>query len=332
LVGVSAHTITRCEQGETQPTEETIDRFAAVLQFPIGFFFRPDLQLPDSELISFRSQRAMTASERDAALAAGAIGFDISDWVESRFELPNVQVPDLNLFDPETAAVMLRQDWGLGEEPVSNMIHLLESKGVRVFSLAENSKRVNAFSLWRNEKPYVFLNTMKTAESSRFDAAHELGHLVLHQDGKRTGRMAEDEANSFASSFLLPKADLLARINRVNSIEQLITSKRRWKVSLWALTVRLHRLNRLTDWRYRDFCIQIRTRYKDSEPEGIDREQSVVWQKVMKTLWSEKTTQWDIARQLDLPESEVSTLIFGMLHTAGPPVVARDNRALFLVR
>lgn len=332
LVGLSAHTITRCEQGETEPTEETIRKFAMALQFPIGFFFRANLHTPDSELVSFRSQRAMTASERDAALAAGAIGFEISDWVESRFELPEVQLPDLNLFDPETAALMLRQDWGLGEEPISSMVHLLESKGVRVFSLAENSKRVNAFSLWRNDKPYVFLNTMKTAENSRFDAAHELGHLALHQDGKRTGRVAEDEANCFSSAFLLPKADLLARINRVNSIEQLIFYKKRWKVSLAALTLRLHRLDRLTDWRYRDFCIQIRTRYKDTEPEGIARELSVVWQKVMKTLWSEKTTQLDIARQLDLPESEVSTLIFGMLHTPRATAGATRERALSLVK
>ena len=315
LVGVSAHTITRCEQGETKPSEENVAKFAEVLAFPVGFFSRPDLDVPDSQLVSFRSQRAMTAAERDAALAAGAIGFEISDWVEKRFDLPTPNVPDLNLYEPEIAAVLLRQDWGLGEEPVSNMVHLLESKGVRVFSLAENSKRVNAFSLWRGDKPYVFLNTMKTAENSRFDAAHELGHLTLHQDGSTTGRLAEDEANRFASAFLLPKADVLAHLNRVHSIDQLIQLKKRWRVSLSALTLRLHRLNRITDWRYRDFCIQIRTRYKDTEPQGIEREKSVVWQKVMKTLWAERTTQLDIAKELCLPESEVSTLIFGILHT-----------------
>lgn len=315
LVGVAAHTITRCEQGKTTPSDENVEKFAEVLDFPIGFFFRPDLEIPDAELVSFRSQRAMTSAERDAALAAGAIGFEISDWVEARFELPPANVPDLNLYEPEIAAVVLRNDWGLGEEPISNMVHLLESKGVRVFSLAENSKRVNAFSLWREDKPYVFLNTMKTAENSRFDAAHELGHLGLHQDGKTTGRLAEDEANRFASAFLMPKADVIAHVNRVVSIDQLIGVKKRWRVSLAALALRLHRLNRISDWRYRDFCIQIRSRYKDTEPSGIERERSVVWQKVMKTLWSERTTQLDIARELSVPESEVSTLIFGVLHS-----------------
>ncbi|HQZ86203.1 MAG TPA: XRE family transcriptional regulator [Actinomycetota bacterium] len=337
LVGVTAHTVVRCEQGDTEPSEQTVAKFAEVLGFPVGFFYRQDVEVADAELVSFRSQRSMTAAERDAALAAGAIGFEISDWVEARFDLPGVAVPDLNLYEPEMAAVLIRQDWGLGEEPISNTVHLLESKGVRVFSLAENSKRVNAFSLWRQDKPYVFLNTMKTAENSRFDAAHELGHLVLHQDGQTTGRVAEDEANRFASAFLMPEGPVVRSLRRAYSVEQLIVAKRKWRVSLLALTVRLHRLGVLTDWRYRDFCIQIRARYGDTEPEGVERERSVVWEKVMKTLWSERVTQLDIARALDVPESEVSTLIFGILHSdnKSPPqggglsLVANSKRSSF---
>jgi len=256
----------------------------------------------------------MSAAERDAALAAGAIGFEVSDWIEGLFDLPRVDIPDLNLFDPETAAVVLRQDWGIGEEPISNLVHLLESKGVRVFSLAENSLRVNAFSLWKNDKPFVFLNTKKTSESSRFDASHELGHLILHQDGGVTGREAEDQANRFASAFLMPKSSVISKISSINSLNQIIQYKKLWKVSLLALVVRLHRLNRISDWQYRDFCIQIRVRYKNKEPNGIEREKSVVWDKVMKSLWADRTTFRDIATQLHLPDQEVSTLIFGMLH------------------
>ncbi|MGL3210465.1 ImmA/IrrE family metallo-endopeptidase [Bradyrhizobium sp. BR 1433] len=81
------------------------------------------------------------------------------------------------------------------------MLALLETKGVRIFSLAENTASVNAFSFWRDNKPYIFLNNFKMAESSIFDSAHELGHLVMHKhgDAKET-RAAEREANGFASS------------------------------------------------------------------------------------------------------------------------------------
>ncbi len=314
LVGITPHTAVRCEAGAYPPPEETVEKFAAALNFPKQFFYGLDLDLPDSELVSFRSQKAMTAAVRDAALAAGAIGFLVSDWVENVFDLAPINVPDLGEFEPDIAANTLRQFWGLGYEPISNMIHLLESKGVRVFSLAENSKTVNAFSLWRNEIPFVFLNTMKTSESSRFDAAHELAHLVLHQDGKTTGRQAEDQANAFASEFLMPATDMRSHRKNYYSIDQMIQLKKRWKVSLSALNYRLHKLGFITDWTYRDFCIQIMSRFKRSEPEEMVREKSVVWQKVMKILWSKKITQAEIAKQLHLPLSEVNTLVFGILY------------------
>jgi Zn-dependent peptidase ImmA (M78 family) len=183
-----------------------------------------------------------------------------------------------------------------------------------VFSLAENTLKVNAFSLWRRDKPYVFLNTMKSAENSRFDAAHELGHLVLHQDGKATGRAAEDQANRFASTFLMPDADILAELPYFISLDQMIRKKTRWKVSVAALNYRLHRLSLTTEWQNRNFCIQIaRAGYNKKEPHPIPREMSVVWEKVLRTLWTERTTRSDIAKALCLPEAEVEALVFGVL-------------------
>lgn len=315
-IGVEAHAVSRWEKGLSIPTEDNVIQFAEVLGFPREFFEGADLDMPSAQLVSFRSQKAMTAATRDAALSAGAIGFLLSDWVEQRFDLPAWTVPDLHLYEPEMAGRTLRQEWSLGEKPISNILHLLESKGVRILSLAENSKRVNAFSLWRAERPYVFLNTMKSAESSRYDAAHELGHLVLHQDGKTTGREAEDQANRFAAAFLMPRADVLGVLPKVYYLAQIVEAKKRWRVSVAALNYRLHKLGITSDWKYRDFCIQIsEKKYNVTEPFEMERERSVVWGKVMKSLWAERTTQRDIAAQLNLPESEVTALIYGILHT-----------------
>src|SRR5277367_5098119 len=79
LVGVVAHTVVRCEKGETEPTPENVAAFARVLRFPISFFYGDDPDEP--ECASFRSQTSMSAAIRDASLAAGALGFMVSDWV-----------------------------------------------------------------------------------------------------------------------------------------------------------------------------------------------------------------------------------------------------------
>lgn len=205
------------------------------------------------------------------------------------------------------------------------MIKLLEAKGVRVFSLAENTKNVDAFSRWRNGIPYVFLNTVKSTERSRLDAAHELAHLVLHKHGgPQQGREAEVEANTFASSFLMPEADVRARIPIANRLDDIIAAKTRWGVSAAALAYRLHKLQILSDWQYRTFCIQMNDRgYRSGEPNGLAREESVVWKKVFTALWIEKVSKGKLAEILSIPPNELENLVFGL-----SGAIARPEKSL----
>lgn len=295
------------------PSEESISALAGLLEYPEPFFYEPYVEEPLPEAASFRALSAMSARDRDAALAAGALAFLLSDWVENRFLLPQ---PDLLDFkedaDPEAAARSLRQKWSIGERPISNMVRLLESKGVRVFSLVEDTRSVDAFSVWRKNTPFAFLNTMKTAERSRFDAAHELGHLVLHRHGAPQGRAAEEQANNFASAFLMPEAQIKAVLPRVATLNQIVEAKKLWGVSVAAFNYRLHKLGISTDWQYRTFCIQIMQRYGQSEPYGRAREYSDLWAKVLGSLRTEKITKHQLADKLRFPVREIEDLLFGL--------------------
>ena len=176
-IHVERRAVTGYEAGEYPPAPETLARLVDVLRFPEGFFFGDDLEELSAEAASFRSMSKMTAGQRDMALGQGALALHFNRWIEHRFELPEVALPDMrHERDPEAAAVALRQLWGLGQQPVRNLLHLLESKGVRIFSLSVNAAEVDAFSMWKDGVPFIFLNTGKSAEHGRFDAAHELGH------------------------------------------------------------------------------------------------------------------------------------------------------------
>lgn len=329
MVGISPVTITRHETGQNEPEPDTIKAFARALKFPEEFFFGDTIDDLPKEAASFRSLTAMSAKEREAALAAGSIAFVVCDWIEQRFNLPAADFIDASFErDPESAARSLRQAWGLGEQPIPNMIKLLESRGVRVFSLAENTKNVDAFSCWRGETPYIFLNTFKSPEHSRFDAAHELGHLILHKHGgPQQGRDAEHEANDFGSNFLMPEDDIRARVPRRISLDGIVRAKRRWRVSAAALAYRLHKLGTLSDWHYRSICIEMNRRgFRDNEPESIEREESIVWRKVLSELWSDKLTKAHIAAELHLPAQEIENLMFGLVganNVAGGAVRSR---------
>lgn len=337
-VGVSERSISAYEAGGQEPERATLRRISEALGFPEAFFFGddPETLLPDAA--SFRSMSKMTARQKNSALGAGSLALMLNDWIESRFNLPAVDLPDLGqerpvtsgapgLIDdgvdypieagdgsPEAAASTLRAHWGLGELPVKNMIKLLESKGVRVYSLAIDAKEVDAFSMWHGERPFIFLNTFKSAEHCRFDAAHELGHLVLHRHGPPQGPDIEREANAFASAFLMPKASVLAQAPRQITLPALVRLKKYWSVSVAALNYRLHALGLTTDWVYRTLCIQLAEEgYRTKEPESIPHERSLLLEKVFGALKEDGVSRRDVAAQLNFSTDELSALTFGLV-------------------
>lgn len=308
-------TISKAENGH-QIDIVTAQKIAAAINYPLGFFYQDQMELIDTDSVSFRSLKKMNAAERDAALAAGALGVELYKWVDARFQLPEVDLLDLSKERnrPEHAARILRQHWGIGDRPISNVLKLVESKGVRVLSLSENTQHVDAYSFWRGGKPYIFLNQIKSAERSIFDTAHELGHLVLHvHAGARNDRGAEMQADKFASAFLMPDHDIKSRIFDVYSTQQLIRAKKRWRVSAMALAHRLRSLDLITEWMYRSLCIELgKMGYRSAEPDGVERERSVVWAKVLAALWSRKMTKAEISSDLYVPLQELENLIFGL--------------------
>ena len=328
LIGVSPITITRIEKETNQPDIRTVEAIAAQLSYPIKFFYEDDINIISKETASFRSLKKMSAKERDAALAAGSLAQIFLNWADKEFNLPDIDLPDFSQhYTPEAAAREIREVWGVGELPIGNLINLLESKGVRIFSLAESTKNVDAFSLWSDNTPYVFLNTIKTAERSRFDAAHELGHLLLHKHGGTSGsKEVESEANAFASHFLMPDNDVRAAIPYFHSLDQLVKAKKRWKVSLAALGYRLRKMNKMTEWQYRTFCINVNKKFGTIEPNTIDREETIVWKMVFTELWKDGLTRDQIAEELNLPDHELENMFFGLLNANGNPAAKNGFR------
>lgn len=313
-IGVSPRQISNYEHGTSQPSAATLDAMTRELEFPPEFFFGNALVPLTGTNATFRSLRRTTAAQRNQVLAVGAIAMELNRSIEQQFNLPTVDLPDLSDYigQPEAAAASLRSLWGLGERAIPNAIALLEVHGVRVFSLAEDLREVNAFSVWVGDRPFVFLNTIKSAEASRFDAMHELGHLVLHRQNGDIREM-EAEANVFASAMLMPRADVVATAPVLVTLAGLIKLKRRWGVSVSALAHRLHDLRIIGPWPYRSLCVQINQNgFRTREPNPMDREFSRVLAKVLSALRKDHITVSDLAVQLAVPREEIERLVFGL--------------------
>ncbi len=318
--GISETTLRTYEKGiETQqPSEETVRKLAETLAFPVAFFVGPDLEEIPTGAISFRKLSKMTAIERDTARSAGRIALLLSDWIGERFSLPAADVPHLPTLAPDAAAEVVRARWGIGVGAVGNMVHLLEAHGVRVFSLVGDCRSVDAFSFGWKGTPVVVLNTGKSGERGRFDAAHELGHLVLHSEHPEPyGPEAEQQANAFAASFLMARSAVLGQNLHNAALDRIMAAKKYWRVSAMAMTHRLYELGLLTEWGYRNTCVNLsRMGYRSSEPGGFAPESSQLLDKVVRTMRAEGTTPARIAAELGITVSELNTHMFGLVPTA----------------
>lgn len=323
--GLSIKSLSTYENGHQDPGPGKVQLLAQKLDVDVSFLSGDDLEEIPVDAVSFRALSKMTARTRDRGLASGRIALMINGWIEDRFTLPRPDLPTLSGHDPETAAQEVRARWGLGEQPIGNLVHLLESHGVRVYSLTHDNADLDSFCLMWRGQPFVFLSTLKSAERGRFDAAHELGHLILHgEEHAPHGPAAEQEANRFAAAFLMPRAGVLSQGLRNATVDRILVAKKRWTVAAMAMAHRANELGLMSEWSYRTTCVDLsRMGYRRGEPRGAARESSQLLTKVLQQLRGQGVGIPDIANELGLRSDEVQAHLFGLT----PTIVAGDNRS-----
>ncbi len=311
-LGVTDRTTQKYEK-EGAP-DSAVSQLAHVLGYPVEYFSRQPQVAVEVDGVNFRAGRAATRSARDSAVASGVTGIEVMQWVENKFTLPSIVVPSFEGIAPRVAAQLLREEWGLGTKPLPNLVQLCESRGISVMVLPDAAMQVDAFSLWYEGKPFIFIARQKTPERARFDIAHELGHLVLHRFAPvdDSSAVQEREADEFASALLMPESLLAEYLPQNPSVDDLVEAKYIFQVSAFALATSLHKSGRMTDWIYRKVCIELTRRgYRDGEPEGMGAfEQSRLFPQVFTADKGGAVTAERIATDLAVPVDDVLTLTF----------------------
>lgn len=307
-LAVTPRTVTKYETNGA-PAAAAAD-IAAAVEFPVSYFQRDAAPTLCADEVRFRAARRATARQRDSAAAAGVAGVEIDHWISQRFVRPPLDLPMFDGVGPRTAASTLRAMWGLGTKPLPNLVQLAESRGVRVFTLPPFADVVDAYSIWRDDVPYVFLARRKTPERIRFDVAHEIGHLVLHSNEPGETTEQEREADAFASEFLMPEAALDEYVRFNATVPELLQIREYFKVSAMALAYAAHRASRLSDWTYRQACMTLsQNGFRSGEPGGmVNYEVSRVFPSVFS---SPSASAAAIAGDLGIPVNDVHALTFG---------------------
>ncbi len=153
---------------------------------------------------------------------------------------------------PREGAKAVRAAWGLGAGPIDNVVRLLEACGIVMTRNEIGTADVDSFSTWLPQRPVIVLASDKRdAARSRFDAAHELGHLVMHADAEPGRHVIENQAHRFAAAFLMPAETIAKEFPHRMSWPAFIKLKERWRVSLQVLLIRAKTLGALSSDGYR---------------------------------------------------------------------------------
>lgn len=249
---ISRQAVYKYESGMQRPGPEVIERIIATLGFPYSFFAKPrkGSDLSDRPIF-FRDMKTNQEATRKMARRWLQILCDQIHDLEEHYvdfapvNLPSLDLPtfrELQMSDVEVAAEQLRRFWNLGDGPISNVTQLLENNGFVIFRKKLPAEKMDACSLVKDGRPCILINTYKqTCSRDIMNLAHELGHVILHQDissadidNKEDFDLIESQAWRFAQTFLMPPAVFSVEVG-YPTLQHFVTLKHRWRVSIAAM-------------------------------------------------------------------------------------------------
>jgi Zn-dependent peptidase ImmA (M78 family)/transcriptional regulator with XRE-family HTH domain len=282
--GVTRQSISAYEAGDKLPEPEIFSKLISALQQPTSYFTTPDLPLFGQLWPRFfRKVGPDTLRRNEACTVYGNWFIQIAKYIDDYVNYPQVDIARACPSDPggrysenelDHFADETRKYWKLGLGPISNVLALLESKGILVCRHVIEDERVDAFSFWNGDRPFIFMASEKvSAARIRFDLAHELGHLVLHRwiepeelEDPKTLKLIEAEADHFASAFLLPRRSFPNEVYTAK-LDAFVDLKRRWRVSMQAMIYRCRDLELIDEDQFTNLYKQISYRkWRSREP------------------------------------------------------------------
>lgn len=328
---VSQAFVAYMESGVAKPPMDAVTTLVFKSGFPVSFFEAPTdaMDFPLGSLL-FRAHADMKEREQRVVHRHAQMAYEVvRHLLASRIirDVP-VRVPRTTERDPEHAAIIARSELGLSNDsPVKHVVATMEAAGVVVIALPRSFARGDAFSAWAfadesRRRPVVVLSADRPADRVRMNAAHELAHLVMHQQVASSAAALEDDAKRFASAFLLPADAMRQMVVSPVTLDTFVSLKVRWGVSIQALIVRAHTLGLITPRKYKSLMQRLSARgWKLNEPlsSEVPMERPRVVRQMAEAVYGKRIDYAKFAAEAHYPESFLRELMDAHAAKGGEP-------------
>ena len=280
LCGMSQSKYSKIENGVCFPDENAIEIFATVFNFPKQFFRKTarKVGIPMSFHEMYRKTKSVSMKDQvrvsaDLTLRLMCISSLLNSVdIQPELPLPQYDAEDYGN-DGARIAGMVRRTWLVPNGPIHNLTVLVEKAGIIIFPCYFPAPKVDGVTVKIiGMPPVIFLNDNTPADRMRYSLAHELGHIIMHNQISTT---MEDEANQFASELLMPEQEMKHEFNQTINLRRLVELKRIYKVSMAALLVRAKSVGKISvhqaDYLWRQIS---RLGYRKEEPPSTQFEKN----------------------------------------------------------
>ena len=286
IIGVTRQAVSQYENtllDKEKPSFERILKIASVLNFPLDFFYTKGVENMNVNTTYFRALLGSSKKEKKAQINRAIIVTAIYKVLKQYIEFPSLNIPqyseEISENEIKNKANELRKLWGIKNNPIDDIIFLMESNGILVNTVSTEENGIDAYTQYttiEDEKIMcVTLENQKTSAARlQFSAAHELGHILLHgpnidinEVDRVTFRELENQANLFASELLMPEEEFKKDLVYPTNLKSYEILKRKWKVSIAAMMMRAVNLGLITKNQYQYLIKQYNyKKYRTQEP------------------------------------------------------------------
>jgi len=276
---VTKQSLNKYELGLMTPSGEVLMAISNTLKIKPDYFLKKN-QVELGEIL-FRKKNSVSKKQEESIIEK------VRDYVERYLEIENIIGINAIFKNPlktfivtskndiELAAIKLRKEWELGAAPITNIIEMLELKGIKVL-LVDEIDDIDGLAVFTSKGiPVVVVNRKnKSIERIRFTIIHELAHLLLNLEKTIANNLKEVEiyCHLFSSCFLLPSAMLIKLIGSEKrnyiQINELISIKEYFGISIRAIVHRLRELEVITNSYYQRWVIYMSKTYGAKEEPG----------------------------------------------------------------
>ncbi|HEY1062931.1 MAG TPA: XRE family transcriptional regulator [Daejeonella sp.] len=270
---ISQANYSRMEKGIINVNEEQISEIANTLNFPLDFFKRPEPK--GTQVEYFYRKKATLPKKKQYELEANfnLLRLWLNDML-AEIDIPDFVIPEIEIEHtntPETIAKRIRIFFGISKGPIDALINVLEKRGIIVYFLSECPDKFDGTTIITAAGTRVIVVNGKMPNyRKRFTIAHELCHIICHIPFSDTDpyRNVENEANRFASEFLMPADECISDLYRL-TYSKLTDLKNYWNVSKSAIIRRASDLGCITKDKYTHLMIEL-SRYNERKSEKTD--------------------------------------------------------------